>query len=119
MFSACALASDGKSYCWGRNYDGNIGDGTSLNIIQVPTAANTSGVLAGRTLDSMSEGKHHVCSLDTEGLVYCWGLGDTGQLGNGASVSQSVPVEAQTFPYIPSMPISTGAHSAEVAIRSA
>ena len=110
-FSACALASDGKSYCWGRNYDGNIGDGTSLNIIQVPTAANTSGVLAGRTLDSMSEGKHHVCSLDTEGLVYCWGLGDTGQLGNGASVSQSVPVEAQTFPYIPSMPISTGAHS--------
>lgn len=88
----CALASDNKPYCWGSNTTyGNLGN-NSMTDSRVPVAVNTSGVLSGKTIVSISSGNSHACALDSSGKAYCWGWNGRGQLGNGLTANSSVPV---------------------------
>src|ERR1017187_5652297 len=86
----CAVIS-GNGYCWGENYNGELGDGTNINS-GLPAAVDTSGVLAGKTLTQISAGYEHTCGLDAAGAAYCWGLNSYGQLGDGSTSSTSAPV---------------------------
>jgi alpha-tubulin suppressor-like RCC1 family protein len=36
-------------------------------------------------------GDSHSCAIDENGLAYCWGLGSSGQLGNGVLVNRLTP----------------------------
>src|ERR1017187_9908535 len=90
----CAVIS-GNGYCWGENYNGELGDGTNINS-GLPAAVDTSGVLAGKTLTQISAGYEHTCGLDAAGAAYCWGLSSYGQLGAGNTSSTSVPVAVDT-----------------------
>ena len=91
---SCAISS-GKAYCWGYGPDGALGDGSTANS-DVPVAVDTSGVLAGKTLTQISAGDDHTCALDSSGAAYCWGDNGSGELGNGNTVSSSVPVPVDT-----------------------
>ncbi|MEK7216468.1 MAG: RCC1 repeat-containing protein, partial [Chloroflexota bacterium] len=46
----------------------------------------------GLVFASLSAGFHHTCGVTTSGAAYCWGLGSTGELGQGAAVSSLTPV---------------------------
>jgi alpha-tubulin suppressor-like RCC1 family protein len=77
----CALTSLGKAYCWGNNYSGQLGDGTT-------NASNQNGpraVIGGRTFSSISAGEGHTCALTASGRAYCWGTNYDGQLGDGTT----------------------------------
>jgi alpha-tubulin suppressor-like RCC1 family protein len=87
---ACAIVS-GEAYCWGENYNGELGDGANINS-GLPVAVDTSGVLAGKTLTQITAGYEHTCALDSTGTAYCWGLNAYGQLGDGSTTSSNVPV---------------------------
>lgn len=76
---SCAVVADGDVYCWGRDADGQLGDG-SRNIPQF-TAVRVVG-LPGRATD-IEAGSLHGCALLERGDVACWGSGGTGQLGTG------------------------------------
>ena len=90
----CVIASGGL-YCWGTNYKGQFGDGTT-NDTSVPVATDTSGVLAGKTItDAMSAGDGLTCAI-ADGRAYCWGANSNGQLGNGSTTDSSVPVAVDT-----------------------
>jgi alpha-tubulin suppressor-like RCC1 family protein len=41
---------------------------------------------------SLAVGGAHVCVLTIDGAVWCWGLGTSGQLGQGDVVSRAAPV---------------------------
>ena len=92
----CAIASDNKAYCWGGNSNGQIGDGTTGTNRLVPVAVSTSGVLAGKTLVSISAGAYHTCVVDSNGAAYCWGTGGSGRLGNNSTSDSNVPVAVNT-----------------------
>jgi alpha-tubulin suppressor-like RCC1 family protein len=90
--SSCTI-SNGKAYCWGDDSDGELGNGVTTSTAQLtPVAVYTGGVLAGVTLTQITMGYWHVCALASTGAVYCWGLGTSGQLGNGGTATSNVPV---------------------------
>ena len=86
---ACAIV-DGAAYCWGENYNGELGDGTNINSA-VPVAVDANGVLAGKNLVQITAGYENTCALDSTGTAYCWGADRYGQLGDGTTSNSNVP----------------------------
>jgi len=91
--------SDGTLAAWGLNTGGELGDGTFTNS-NVPVAVNMSGVLAGRTITSISAGGTNYVlgsgynfALCEDGTVAAWGVNNTGQLGDGTRTSRNLPVD--------------------------
>lgn len=91
--TTCGLG-DGRVYCWGANWSGQLGNGTTTTST-TPTAVVASGVLSGKTITDLSVGDAHACVV-ASGAAYCWGNGDRGQLGNGVAADSSVPVAVST-----------------------
>jgi len=75
------------TYCWGINTFGTLGNGTESGANN-PSRSNTPGPVMsepGTVFSAVTAGGTHVCALDTNGHVWCWGNGSTGALG-GASL---------------------------------
>ena len=86
----CALTTAGDVYCWGYNFDGAVGDGTTTNR-SVPTL-----VLGGRTYQAVASAHYHSCALDVAGAAWCWGDNNAGQIGDGgAPTDRLAPVQVQ------------------------
>jgi alpha-tubulin suppressor-like RCC1 family protein len=84
---SCALASNGRAYCWGHAESGQIGTGTTP--IQVPRPTRVSGALQ---FAQISAGTEHTCAVTTDSKAYCWGSNGSGQLGDGTITSRAAPV---------------------------
>ncbi|MFZ1243394.1 MAG: hypothetical protein WAQ22_04625 [Candidatus Saccharimonas sp.] len=91
----CAIASDNQVYCWGRNYDGRLGNNSTTDS-SVPVAVTTSGALSGKTIRQVAAGNAHTCALASDNQVYCWGYNSNGQLGNNSTTMSLVPVAVTT-----------------------
>lgn len=89
---ACALTDDDEMYCWGSSSNGQLGNGT-FTTSQVPVAVDISGALAGKTIKSIFVRYRNTCVLTEENLLYCWGEGNLGILGNGTTADSTFPVE--------------------------
>ncbi|RYE59661.1 MAG: RCC1 repeat-containing protein, partial [Sphingobacteriales bacterium] len=87
--TSCAVLTGGEARCWGRNTNGQIGDGTLVNKTSPVTV---SGLGAG--VASMAVGEFHNCSLSTLGAVKCWGsdyLCETGSNVNTCNTNVTSP----------------------------
>ena len=83
----CAVTDGGDAYCWGHNFDGQLGTGNT-----VPQTTPTP-VTGGLKFAMISASAAHTCGSTTSGAAYCWGDGYWGQLGNGAYGGSSVPTK--------------------------
>jgi len=90
----CAIASDNQAYCWGAEVVEPTDGPTVVNY--VPVAVDTSGVLAGKTILSITSGRDYNCAIASDNQVYCWGYNANGQLGNNATSNSPQPVAVDT-----------------------
>lgn len=81
----CAVAN-GALFCWGSNFSGQLGDGTT-EFRSAPTPV--AGLGAGVT--DVDAGFAHTCAV-VHGGVTCWGSNDEGQLGDGTFTQRLTPV---------------------------
>lgn len=84
---ACAVAS-GTLYCWGTNFEGELGNGTNTDSnVPVAVAGMNSGVV------SVGLGAHTSCAVLQDGTARCWGRDDADQVGMGDNHHSSPPVQ--------------------------
>lgn len=99
--NSCAIASNYRAYCWGRNDMGQLGDGTTSDKhIPTPVYVGTEGspgALYNKSIIDISSNEYHSCVLTSDNKAYCWGYGEQGQMGNGTNtVTNSAPVAVTT-----------------------
>jgi alpha-tubulin suppressor-like RCC1 family protein len=87
-FHSCALLDNGSVLCWGSNWNGQLGDGTTTHR-NSPTLTSSFGV--GRTAIAISAKGSHTCALLDDGSVTCWGYNEQGQLGDGTNIDRNIP----------------------------
>ena len=87
-----ALLSDGTVLSWGSNNRGQLGTNSVANFTSIATPADTSGVLAGKTVTAIAAGEDFTLALCSDGTLTGWGLNDLGQLGNGDSTQTTSKV---------------------------
>lgn len=80
-YHTCASTAAGNTQCWGGNFYGQLGDGTTMSR-SVPAL-----VVGALTHEELSAGASFTCSVATNPAqqrgAYCWGTGNRGELGNG------------------------------------
>jgi len=84
-YHACGIAADSLAYCWGYNYYGALGTGTTA------TSLHPMRVAGGLKFVSISAGTYHTCGMTGTGGAYCWGYNGYGQLGDGTLTQRTTP----------------------------
>jgi len=113
FYHTCALISSGEIRCWGRNNEGQLGDGTTTDRSAPVSVADLPAPAA-----RISAGGYHTCAALTTGEMMCWGRNDAGQLGNGTTSGSPLPVRVslETPPAV--LSISCGLHHACVLLEN-
>ena len=78
---SCALTG-GRVFCWGAGGVGQLGSEGVQSIGDDPGEA-AHEVVFGEPIAQLALGGGHSCALSSVGAIYCWGLGESGQLGYG------------------------------------
>jgi alpha-tubulin suppressor-like RCC1 family protein len=77
---ACAIQGS-DIYCWGKNKEGELGDGTTANSFVPILVTKITGLIHPA---NMALGSYHTCAIQGNS-IYCWGYNEYGQLGNGTT----------------------------------
>jgi len=96
----CAVVADGMAVrCWGRNNNGQLGDGSTTNR-QLPTSIAGPPPSAVIAMDSSAD---TTCGLLTDGDLWCWGGLNASDLG--LDVANTTPLSIpQRLPGIDALP---------------
>lgn len=90
----CALAVDSLAWCWGGNFEGQLGDGTN------EASALPRQVVGQRRFATIHGERFNTCARTAGGELWCWGrnnwVGNFGGsvFGIGTSESSNVPVRS-------------------------
>ncbi|MDA2956147.1 MAG: hypothetical protein O3A44_02190, partial [Actinomycetota bacterium] len=85
----CVVLDGGELKCFGANTAGQIGSGGTVSLgdaaSEMGDALAAVNLGAGRSVRAVSVGNLHTCALLDNASVKCFGEGDNGRLGYGAT----------------------------------
>ncbi|HEY9514302.1 MAG TPA: hypothetical protein VIQ74_01380 [Gemmatimonadaceae bacterium] len=84
----CAITSAGEPYCWGNDFEGQVGDNNSSEGYRSTPVA----VSGGLTATSIIAGGSYSCAIDEAGQTWCWGTNEMGEVGDGSFQTRLAPV---------------------------
>ena len=82
-----AIKTDGSLWTWGEGATGKLG---TNDITNRSTPVTTFA--GGTNWKQVSSGDGHMAAIKTDGTLWTWGPGTSGQLGNNATTDRSTPV---------------------------
>lgn len=89
MYSG-AITRDGSLYMWGANNFGQVGNGTETDqTIPVKVLDNIASV----NLEFAQGSLAHSGAITEDGSLYMWGANCHGEMGNGTTVNQIIPIK--------------------------
>jgi alpha-tubulin suppressor-like RCC1 family protein len=92
-YHTAAIKTDGTLWIWGSNSYGLLGDNT---IVKKSSPVQT--IAFGTNWKQVSVGAfYHIAATKTDGTLWSWGLGTSGQLGDNTILSKSSPVQTVAF----------------------
>ncbi len=83
-----AIKTDGTLWTWGINGNGQLGDNTRTS-----RSSPVQTIAFGTSWKQVDCGNSFVAAIKTDGTLWCWGLGTSGQLGDNTVTSKSSPVQ--------------------------
>jgi alpha-tubulin suppressor-like RCC1 family protein len=89
-----AIDPDGQVWTWGVNWNGRLGDGTTASRYtpaRVKRSATANDYLTG--IVSIAAGGGTIAAIDADGIIWTWGAGANGALGNGFTNDSYYPVQ--------------------------
>jgi len=97
IIQTCATALDGRAFCWGNNSFGQLGvprPGEHCGDAGLECSRTPIAVFGQQRFVSVATGiGNHTCGVTLSTAILCWGLGSSGQLGDGyLRDRQSLPV---------------------------
>lgn len=87
----CARMLDNTVLCWGYNFYGNLGDGTTTNRTKPAPVTGLTDVA------QIAAGYNHNCARHLDGTVSCWGSHWYGAVGDGSPMGTSTPTAKKTL----------------------
>ncbi len=75
----------GDLYCWGDNFYGQLGDGSTFPSLSIPAMPT----IMGTSFASVAAGREHTCAIDDAGNLLCTGDNAFGELGDGTTNSST------------------------------
>jgi alpha-tubulin suppressor-like RCC1 family protein len=99
----CAVDRDRHVACWGRNGEGQLGNGEtgdSLRPVAVLGRSDRDDEAYLEDIEAVDLGAAHSCALDHDGPIACWGDDSQGQLGRrtrDASEASTRPLRVARF----------------------
>jgi alpha-tubulin suppressor-like RCC1 family protein len=84
--TTCVRRATGEISCWGNNAQGQLGQGTSSRLAELPPVPTITDAV------SVHAGQNFTCAVTATGAVRCWGNNAFGQLGDGTRTSSRAPV---------------------------
>ena len=89
-----AIDTNGQVWTWGVNWNGRLGDGTTTaryTPARVQKSAKPGDYLSD--IVSIAAGGGTMAAVDADGMVWTWGAGANGALGNGFTGDSGYPVQ--------------------------
>ena len=95
LLHSCGLSLSKQVWCWGSDGEGQVGDGPTSPI----PGEVTPPVFVLDNANAVTTTGLHTCVLLADGEAQCWGLNESGQLGNGSTTNSGDPVSVGVFSF--------------------
>ncbi|MCU0925871.1 MAG: hypothetical protein MUF44_07475 [Hydrogenophaga sp.] len=97
--ASCALGGDGNIYCWGRGFEGSLGNGNLAdNVALTPTRVLDGERPTGVMFTHAACGQYHCTALGDDGRAYTWGYNE------GRALARPTTVRAVAQPTLVTRP---------------
>jgi len=81
-------AATGSLWLWGSGTSGRLGINSTT-----PRSSPVQTVSGGTNWNQVSSNSGHTAAIKTDGTLWLWGNGSTGQLGDNTATNKSSPVQ--------------------------